>query len=367
MRIFRPCIVPVAAGLAFALLAACGSGRDDSPSVTPTPVPKPAAPSYSFEFVCIDRSLAPCKLMEKFISALDQRTDGQVVIKLSSYQDWRINGSDVIRLIGDGAITFGEVYSGFAVGEFPILDAANLWGLFPNPDTYFEAIDAISDDIERVIKKNTGGEVVAQSFHPSIFFFSEGPLTSLEGFQGMRTRNHSHVLSELVSDLGADPQVVNFDQVYPALETGQLDGAATCASCGFEAGWHEVSSHLTGPIPGSITQTFLTFNGETWRSLPPNFQEIILEEGAAHTARNRAQVAAWDRAGVEVLVMVGMEYADFSPEMVENLRTASETSVLPAWVKRTGGPESEAARLFNSKIAPIVGVRINSDGSISAE
>jgi hypothetical protein len=39
--------------------------------------------------------------------------------------------------------------------------------------------------------------------------------------------------------------------------------------------------------------------------------------------------------------------------------------VLPRWVERTGGADSEAVRIFNEKVSPIVGVKINPDGTAS--
>jgi hypothetical protein len=39
--------------------------------------------------------------------------------------------------------------------------------------------------------------------------------------------------------------------------------------------------------------------------------------------------------------------------------------VLPNWIKRVGGPDTEIVRVFNEKIAPIVGLKINDDGTTS--
>ena len=39
--------------------------------------------------------------------------------------------------------------------------------------------------------------------------------------------------------------------------------------------------------------------------------------------------------------------------------------MIPNWVERNGGVDSEAAKLFNDKVGPIVGVTINADGSAS--
>jgi len=72
------------------------------------------------------------------------------------------------------------------------------------------------------------------------------------------------VLSDLIGPdgLGANPQTMAFADVYPALERGVLDGAVTCGSCAVGQKWFEVTDYLTGPVPGTFAETFITFNGK---------------------------------------------------------------------------------------------------------
>lgn len=297
---------------------------------------------------------------------MDTRTNGQVEIQLSSYPELGLSGFDMIDLIADGSVGFGEIYSGFVGGAFPVFDVGNLWGLFTSADNYFEGVDAISEDYKRIVTDKTkGGVVVAFNFYPSNFFFTKNPLNSLEDFKNLRTRSHSTVLSDLVIELGADPQTMAFAEVYTALERGILDGGVTCGGCGFGQKWHEVTKYLTGPVPGSFAQTFLTINGEAWNKLPAEFQQIILEEGAVHTAKNRVQAFTWDQTGVDDLVEGGMVYSPFTPEMTAILAAAGEKAVLPAWVARAGGYDSEGVQLFNDKMSSVVGLKVNPDNTVS--
>ena len=230
MRKLRKYSIPIMIGIFLLVLAACG-GDDDAnggDSDTPTQAPTSSAStgeSFTFQYVCVNRTLDPCKLIQEFITAVETRTNGQVEIQLSSYPELGISGFDMIRLIEDGSVGFGEIYSGFVGGEFPIFNVGNLWGLFDSADNYFEAVDVITDDMFRIVQEKTnGGVTVAYNFYPSNFFFTKDPLRSLDDFTGMKTRSHSNVLSDLVGELGADPQTMAFAQVYTALERGVLDG-----------------------------------------------------------------------------------------------------------------------------------------------
>jgi TRAP-type C4-dicarboxylate transport system substrate-binding protein len=393
MRKLQKFSFPVLIGIFLLILAACG-GDDESVTTTSTgstggsttaattvpgatDVPDSGATtentsevtttgeSFEFQYVCVNRTLLPCQVIQEYMDNVNTRTDGQIEIQLSSYPELGISGFDMIRLLEDGTIGLGEIYSGFVGGEFPIFEAANLWGTFNTLDQWFDAADAVEDEIKALVKRETdGGQVVGFNYYPSQYFFTKKPLNTLPDFEGVKTRSHSTVLSDLISTLGANPQTMAFADVYPALERGVLDGAVTCGSCGIGQKWSEVTDNLTGPIPGSWAQTFVTFNGTEWRSLPEDFQAILLDEGVLHTARAKASSLASDDASEGTLVELGMTHALFTDEMLTILKDAAQSSVVPKWAERAGGFESEAVQIYNDKIAPIVGLYVLADGTV---
>ena len=91
------------------------------------------------------------------------------------------------------------------------------------------------------------------------------------------------------------------------------------------------------------------------------------EEALAHQVENRRLMeAVWDPAGITDNVAGGMEFVEFSQELKDAFLQASIDVVIPSWVDRNGGPDSEGAKMFNEFVGPIVGVTINADGSASA-
>lgn len=189
----------------------------------------------------------------------------------------------------------------------------------------------------------------------------------MEDFSDVKTRSHSTVPSDLIATLGADPQTMAFADVYPALERGVLDGGVTCGSCGIGQKWTEVTDYLTGPMPGSFAQTFITFNSEEWNSLPADLQAIIKEEGVKHTARAKASALKSDLESEQELIDLGMTRANFSPEMLAIMKDAAQTAVVPNWAERAGGFESEAVQLYNRVVAPIVRLTVEADGTVSRQ
>ena len=371
---------PVLIGILMLILAACG-GDDDSVtssdttsgSTTTTAAATTSSgttgESFKFQYVCVNRTLLPCKVIQEFLDAVKTRTNGQIEIQLSSYPELGISGFDMIRLLEDGTIGLGEIYSGFVGGEFPIFEAANLWGVYESVDQWFEASEALQEDIKALVKRETGGgQIVGFNYYSSNYFFTKDPLNTLEDFKGVKTRTHSNVLSDLIGPdgLGANPQTMAFAEVYPALERGVLDGAVTCGSCAVGQKWFEVTDYLTGPVPGSFAETFITFNGTQWNSLPADFQAILLEEGALHSERAKQAALNSDVESEGDLIGFGMTHSNFTPEMLVIIKDAAKNSVIPKWAERAGGFGSESVDLYNSKVGPITGLYVQPDGSASS-
>ena len=170
------------------------------------------------------------------------------------------------------------------------------------------------------------------------------------------------MLGDLISGMGAEPQFVAFSEVYTALERGILDSAVSCGPCGAGLRWFEVADYLNGPII-SIGVTFITINKDRWDEIPADLQAIMTEEALAHQVENRRLVEdVWDPQGIIDNEAGGMEFIEFSQSLKDALLQASIDVVIPSWVDRNGGPDSEGAKMFNDFVGPIVGVRIDENG-----
>ena len=361
-----------------AALAACGGGGDEAPASSAASESQGQEgammqePEVKIQLVCINRTGNPCTLIyskeedqgvDGFIERVKDRTNGRVEFQVSSFPELGLAGPDSLRLIEDRTMELAEIYSGYIGGDLPIIDVANLWGLYPDSATNFAVIDATREDVHRIIEEQSNGIVIMENYYESNYYFSSRALNTLDDFEGLKTRSHSTVLSDLLEGMGADPQFMAFADVYTALERGVLDAAVSCGTCGSGVRWYEVTDYLVGPIV-AIGVTWITMNKDVWESIPPDLQAIIQEEGDRHQRTSREWVETiWAQEGIdENTADANMEYIEFSQDVRDALFQAGRNNVLPRWVERTGGPNSEAVQIYNEKAAPIIGVRVGADG-----
>ena len=368
--------------LLIAALAACGGGAAAPPATSPPASDSSDSgsgdtammvdePEFKIQLVCINRTGNPCTLIystqeehgiDGFIERVKDRTNGRVEFQISSFPELGLAGPDSLRLIGDQTMELAEIYSGYIGGDLPIIDVANLWGLFPDSATNFAVIDATRPDLHRIIEEQSNGVVIMENYYESNYYFSSKELNTLSDFDGLKTRSHSTVLSDLLAGMGADAQFMAFADVYTALERGVLDAAVSCGTCGSGVRWYEVTDYMVGPIV-AIAVTWITMNKDVWESIPPDLQAIIKEEGERHQRTSREWVeTVWAQEGIDENTEGGMEYVEFTPEVKDALYQAGRNNVLPKWVERTGGPNSEAVQIYNAKVAPILGIRVAPNG-----
>ena len=332
--------------------------------------------TITIQHACINRALLPCVALETFFAPnLLERTNGKVEFITSSFPELGLAGPDTLSLVTDGTLDSATIYGGYVGGEMPPIEIQNLWGIYDSREQEFEATQAVIKDIEELVLAETGGVIMNHNWYAGNdqFFFCRERIETLDDFEGKKTRSHSAALSDWINGMGASAQFLAFAEVYTAIERGILDCGVTGADAGFGQRWYEVTDYIIGPLV-SFPSNNNVINAEKWASIPEDLQQIILEE-AAKSELEALRISAIQNemgllkntsddprgAGIDA-----MEFVPFSEEMTfRSLNTAVMEHVVPAWVNRVGDTSHPIiAETFNNKVGPIVGLKIEDDGTV---
>lgn len=364
MRVLRKFAFPILIGMLLLILAACGGDDGDNGGNTSTGntgATVGEGESFTFQLAWINRTNDAFRLSERWADRIREKSGGRIDIQMISYPELGVAGPDTLRLMEDGTLPFTELYSGYIGGDLPFADMNNLWGMYDDIDTQLLAIQAVKPDIARIIDEHNG-IIISYGYYPNNYIFSKKPLDSLADFKGMRTRTHSTVLGDLLYGLGADGQFMAFSEVYTALERGVMDAAITVLDAGYGQKWYEVTDYMTGPIV-ALAQTWVTMNKDVFYKMPEDLQQLLLEEGKWREEVNLRETIANTQKNIDLNVAAGLELRDWPEDVKPVLKETAINIILPNWVARTGGPDSEAVKIFNEKVAPIIRVRVLPDGS----
>jgi len=318
--------------------------------------------------VCINRALLFCELTDKFTHPnVLERTNGQLKLVSASFPELGIAGPDSITLVEDGTLDMALMVPAYVGGELPGMDIIYMWNLYPDRETQFNVFFALAPDIEQMLEEETGGgTVIYRSWGAGIdvYVWSKKALNTPDDYKGLKIRTPGTAFSDFAEGMGASAQFIAFAEVYTGLERGILDGAISGANAGYGQRWYEVTDYITGPLLNM--EAFNVIMGKkTWDKLPPDFQQILIEEGAKDELEALRHTGVQNDMGLLVNTAAGSVFTPFSPEVTAAVNKATIERVVPNWVKRSGGGDMPIIKIFNEKVGPRIGLHIELDGSLT--
>ena len=105
-------------------------------------------------------------------------------------------------------------------------------------------------------------------------------------------------------------------------------------------------------------------NSTIFNKMPADLQTILIEEGAKHELEALRLAAIQNEVGVKKNELAGLINVPFSEELQALSDQAVLNNVLPGWIRRVGGMEDPIFDIFNEKVAPVVNIRIEADGTV---
>ncbi|MBW4983109.1 TRAP transporter substrate-binding protein [Mameliella sp. CS4] len=173
---------------------------------------------------------------------------------------------------------------------------------------------------------------------------SSKPLAGPDDLKGWKFRSPPGLETEIFTELGATPIVMDFTEIFTALETGIIDGAdASGLYNNVGLGLYDIVSHATYPGFHSMPSDHLACNQAVWDGLSEQHQRIIdtaMQKLTLHTAlsnekKNAEAAAELQAKGVTLHNWSAKDRADF--------RKAAQTA-WDRWAEKT----PEAAALVKS-------------------
>ena len=174
---------------------------------------------------------------------------------------------------------------------------------------------------------------------PQAFGWFKRPIRNLADFKGLKCRQ-TGIAAEIFTEMGM--KVVNMPggEIMPAAERGVIDcaewvGGVEDLRFGFHSIW---KYHYTPSVHEQVTLGEVVFNGEVWRKLSPDVQEIV--KAAAMDTLFRWW-ALWQKQNADALVELQEKHK------VQILKTPPDILIefLKAW-DRIAARESEKDPFF---------------------
>jgi TRAP-type C4-dicarboxylate transport system substrate-binding protein len=164
---------------------------------------------------------------------------------------------------------------------------------------------------------------------------STKPLAGPEDFNNWKFRSPPGMETEIFESLGASPIVMDFGEVFTAMNTGIVDGADySTLNTNRSVGLYDICKYATYPGWHSMPQDHLAINLDKWNELPPEMQKVI-EDALAKAAKDLAeQSRVENEQAAKELTAEGVTLNAWSDEDIAEYRKFAQ-SVWQDWAERS--------------------------------
>ncbi len=260
------------------------------------------------------------------------------------------DGAVTISFTGPDAVPPLEQFEPTQAGVFDILFAHPAYHAGTTPVGL--AIDAIAADpaarreagvidyIDAHYQETQGMKLIAAPLTGSVGFryYLRDPIEGTPAFEGRNIRG-TVSYHPMIEALGGAGVVMGGGDVYSALQTGAIDGAAWGLTGALDFNWHEVAGYMADPGFGQVG-LMIFMNLDAWNGLSDEARAAI--ERAAERLEADS-VARFDVLATEeraALLELGMQVTEFAPEEAAQLETLWSNGV---WqVAEGSAPEAVA-------------------------
>lgn len=169
---------------------------------------------------------------------------------------------------------------------------------------------------------------------------SSKPLAGPEDLKDWKFRSPPGLETEIFAELGASPVVMDFTEVFTAIETGIIDGADySSLANNVGIGLYDVVKHATFPGFHSMPADHVTINLDVWNSFPDDIKAIFETATKALALDTTMAFEIANREAEAKIKADGVTVHDWSAEDRLAFRQAAQKA-WDGWADRT--PEARA-------------------------
>lgn len=168
---------------------------------------------------------------------------------------------------------------------------------------------------------------------------STAPIRNVEDFKDWKFRSPPGMATLVFKNLGASPIVMDFNEIFTALETGIIDGAdAANLTNNVGLGLYDIAEHTNFPGFHSMPADHLACRKDAWDAMPAHHQAIMRVGLEALALRNATINEVQNAKTAKTLRAKGINLYEWSPEELGKYRSA----VKAGWTEFATTPEAKA-------------------------
>lgn len=260
--------------------------------------------------------------MEKFAEIVKEKSGGKMVVNL--FPGGALGGDlQTVASLQSGIVEMLVLNAGIMASSVKAFGAVDLPFLFDSGEEADKVMDGPFG--KSLADKLPATGLIGLAYWELGFrnvTNNRRPIARLEDIKGLKIRTlQSPIPIALFSTLGANAVPMPYPELYPALETGAVDGQENPFANILNAKFFEVQKYLTVTRHQYNPQIVLV-GKPFWDQLNPEEQQILQEAAVEARDFQRKTSREAEVKALEEIKATGMQVTELSPEELQKLRDA---------------------------------------------
>ena len=292
------------------------------------------------------------KLAAEFIEDVTAMSNGEIEIEMF-YSSSVVKSAETFDAAATGILDCDMTGGSYQTGKNPAFQfAGDLNGGYANPyQQYAWLLHGGGYEKLNELYNSHNMEFIGWWIPGPESLSSTRPIRGVEDFKNWKFRSPPGIITLIFKNLGASPIVMDFNEIFTALETGIIDGAdAANLTNNIGLGLYDIAKHTNYPGFHSMPADHLACRKDVWDSMPDN-HKAILKVGMQALGLKNTTINEVNNAKNSVsLKDKGVNLYEWSPEEMAKYRAA----VQAGWTEFATTPEAKS--LLESHLSFLRGI-----------
>ena len=280
------------------------------------------------------------KMASEFVEDVTAMSNGEIEIEMF-YSSAVVKSAETFDAAATGILDCDMTGGSYQTGKNPAFQfAGDLAGGYTNP--YQQLAWLLHNDGYATLNElyNAHGmEFIGWWIPGPESLSSTKPIRGVDDFKDWKFRSPPGMLTLVFKNLGANPIVIDFNEVFTSLETGIIDGAdAANITNNIGLGLYEIAKHTNYPGFHSMPADHLTCRKDVWDAMPDHHKAILKIAMQALALRNATINEVQNSRSAKNLRAEGVNLYEWSEEELNKYRDA----VKAGWTEFATTPEAKS-------------------------
>jgi len=277
--------------------------------------------------------------LNDFASKIQERTKGELEIKVNVGGALGFKGPELLRVVRDGLVQISDMLCSGVAGDEPIFAITTLPFLVRGFKEARLLNDIARPYYDKAVETKWNQKIVYMAPWPAAGLWTKKPVKSVEDMKGLKTRTYDKNGALVVKATGGTPYPLPFSEVYSALATGLIDSVITSTPTAVDAKFWEVLKYFAR-IDVTQAMDMVNVNLKAFKALSPDLQKVILETGKEMEDYMWGWVEKLDKEMEKKCNDNGIESLPVSEAFLDELAKITR-DIRKEWLEKEAPPEAK--------------------------